>query len=228
MNVNPLKKGIIKESIIFGGLALLFAGVVIYVDSLHSEFLQKKTTMESEVSGLISQRQTLESDYDAVQKNTDVYKEALVRIASPGMFIDRQAVRDIFNIYRSQFFFKKLSVDMQPVTDVTDDPKYARKTLVTVKSDVKISFEGTSDDEVYALIRLLPMELAGYTKINKFEIHKSGNIDEKTVLGIRANGSASLVSGVIEFTWYGMKSPDPASEINKVVSVKKTDRRRRQ
>lgn len=227
MNVNPLKKNLIKETIILGGIAFVLACGVMYASSVNDDLLQKKNAAESEVGSLISQRQTLESSFDAVQKNLEVYKEALVRIASPGMFIDRQAVRDIFNIYRSQFFFSKLSVEMQPVVEEKDDPKFARKTLVTVKSDVRIAFEASSDDEVYALIRILPSELAGYTKITKFVIQRMGKVDEKSLLGIRSKGSASLVSGSIDLTWYGMKSPDPNSELNKVVAVKPERRRRR-
>lgn len=226
MNIKPLKQSIIKETVIFTILIVMCAVGLFFLDSWHTELDQRKNVLQAETNNLLTQRQTLEANFKNVQENMNLYKEVLARIASPGMYIDRLAARDIFNIYRSQFFFKKLVVDMNPVSEVPD-PGFSRPTLVGTRSDVRITFEAASDDEVYALIRVLPDELPGFTKITQFNIRKAANLNEEAVLEIRSKGSAALVTGTIDFSWYGVRSPDPKSSLNKVVVTKRPERRRR-
>lgn len=226
MNITPLKKSILKETIIFAAVALILAGMVVYISMLYDEFTQKKSTLEGQSNQLMTEKQQLEASFLNVEQNKDAYQEALDRTANPGMFIDRQAIRDLFNIYRSQFFLKKLVLDMQPVTEVTTDAKFTRKTLVGIQSEVKMSFEAISDEDIYAMIRALHKELPGYARVHAIDIKRVPAIEKQNIIEIRKQGVTKLVEGSIDFVWYGIKSPDPNSEANKYV-IKEADPRQR-
>lgn len=226
MNIKPLKQLIIKESIIFGGAILIMSIGIFFLDDLHDNYLLQRSALEANTKKLVADKQAVESSFEYVQKNMDTYNEAMARTASPGMFIDRQAVRDIFNIYSSRYYLKKLTLDMQPVVDLTSDPKFVSKTLVTMQSEVQISFEAVSDEDVYQMIRALHRELPGFVRIHGLEIKRIGDVDKKAITDIRTQGSAPLVGGTIDFTWYGIKSPDPKSATNKYV-INKPERRKR-
>jgi len=228
MNIKPLKKSILKETMIFGGIAMLMAAVLFFINMMHDDFTQKKNTLQGEANRLSGEKQQVENSLLNVQQNSHILTEASARTANPGMYIERNAVRDIFNIYRSQYYLKKLTVDMQPVVEVTSDPKFKRKTLIGIQSEVKISFEAVSDEDVYQMIRALFKELPGFTKMTSFEMKRMANISNQTVIDIRSQGSAALVSGSVGFTWYGIKSPDPNSAANKYIINKPEPRRRRQ
>lgn len=226
MNINPLRQSILKESIIFGVVAAVMGVGVYFLSDMHDDFLQQRTTLDAHTKKLVTDKQAIESSFDYVQKNMELHNEAMARTSSPGMFIDRQAVRDIFNIYSSRYYLKKLTLDMQPVVDITSDPKFVSKTLVAMQSEVQISFEAVSDEDVYQMMRALSKELPGFVRIHGLEIKRIGDVDKKAITDIRAQGSAPLVSGTIDFTWYGIKSPDPKSATNKYV-ITKPERRKR-
>src|SRR5262249_22792660 len=120
MNVTPLRKGILKETIIFAMLGVLIGGCVWYLDSIHSGFMQRKSNAASKSTQLINERQGMETRFLNVKEQMPIYDVSQRWIASPGLYIDSQAVRDLFNYYQASLFMKRISVEMQPVTNLTD------------------------------------------------------------------------------------------------------------
>lgn len=225
MNIRILKKSIIKESSIFAAILLVLGGGVFFMLSVHDEYYQKKSKLDADANALSSQKTQLEGKYEFFQKNADLYKEIQAKTSSPGLYIDQESARSLFNIYRSQFYLSKLGLNMQPIIESTD-AKLKTTDFVAITSEVSVPFEAITDEDVYELMRGLQKNLAGFTKFTSLRMKKTGTLDDAALRAIKSEGAHRLVEGELKFTWYGMKSLEPNTKDNRII-IKKIQRRRR-
>ena len=220
MNITPLRTSILKESAIFGVLLLCVGGIALYLSSVQENYTERKTAAISSANRLLAEKRTMESRFLQVKEGLGVYEESQRRAKEPGLFTDSQAVRDLFNIYQAQFFLKKITVDMQPIIDLTSDPKYTRKNFVATKANAKVVIETASDEDVYKLMRAMQKDLPGFAKITFFTITKKQDLSKDIVAEIRKQGTYPVISAEFTFDWYGMKSTDATSAFNKYTPKK--------
>ena len=225
MNIQPLKKSILRESVIIIAALSLSAAAAFYTDTVYEDFLKKKNKLEQDANQLLQQKTAIETKYTNFQKERAIYNEAEMRSANPGLYIDRDAVKDLFNIYRSQFYLTKISIDMQPVADSTN-PKFVRKNFVIITSDVSVDFQASIDTDIYDMIKAMQKELPGTIKVTSLSLKKKEEFSENALRQIRTQGSYPLVEGTMKFTWFGLKSTDPNSTENKYVIKKRKKPRR--
>jgi hypothetical protein len=224
MNVVPLRRAIIKEFIILAALCL-FSGVGLWAISvLYDDFEQKKNNASRVANELMAQKQSIETKFTAVKSNMGVYQESQRWAESPGLFIDSQAVRDLFNYYQSILFIKKMSVEMQPIADMTGTPSMVREHFVVTKTSAKVMIDAVSDEDVYALLRVMQSELPGFLRVVSFTLKKTKDLSKEVLAEVRKQGSSSVVTAEIQLDWYGLRSTDSASNFNKYVPIKRKEK----
>jgi hypothetical protein len=227
MKLKDRKRAILKETAIFSAIAMVLGGGYYFVDMKYSELDTKAKALEADASRLLSERNTLQSRIQKFQQNIELFKEVQAKMGDSGLYIDRAAVWDILNIYKTRFFLSSLSADMQGIAELKDDPKFVRPTFVALATDVVIKFDAPSDIEVYDMMDAMQKELSGYTKITALSFTKKDEVGVPTLEAIVKQGSAANVAGSISFRWYGLKAQDPNSDANKYIPVKKRARQRR-
>lgn len=220
MNIAPLRKSIIKESIIFAVLIAIFGSIAMYLDMMAADYLQRKNVALDSANKLVSERRDMENRFTQVTNSMAEYDESQRWIKEPGVFLDSQAIRDLFNEYQPRFLLKKIGVEMQPITILKDDTKYARKNFVGMRTNAKVSIETASDEDIYQLIQALHKELPGFAKIKTFSLQKVFELNKEMMADIRKVGTFPTIKCEMEFDWYGMQSTDPANPMNKYVSKK--------
>lgn len=221
MNIAPFRKSILKESMVFMLLLGFFGGATYYLDLLNEDYAKEKDKVMAEANQLVSEKQNLETRFMQVKNGSGDYEEAQRWLKDPGLFIDSQALRELFNVYQTQFLLKKISVEMQPIMPMKDDPKYVRKNFIVTKSAVKVTIETLSDEDIYRFIQAMQKELPGFSKITDFSITRKSDISKQVTEEIYRTGTSSVISAEISFDWYGLQSTDPESPFNKYVPRKR-------
>lgn len=220
MNIVPLRRAILKELAIFSVILGLLGGGVWYLGSVHGDFMNQKDTAIRTANKLQAEKLAIETKFSAIKENMGTFEESQRWIASPGLYIDSQAVRDLFNYYQSILFLKKMSVEMQPVVNLTD-AKYVRQHFVATKTNARVVIEATTDEDIYGLIQVMQSELPGFLKITSISTTKTKELSKEILAQIRKEGSHTLVTSEIGFDWYGLKSNDSSGTFNKYVPIKR-------
>jgi hypothetical protein len=214
MNSAPLRKTILKELGIFAGSALVLVGIIWYLMMLKDGFVTEADRVGKLAEQVRVEKTTMENKFTTVKTNLGEYEESKQWAESPGLFIDGQAVRDLFNIYQANLMLKKLAVEIQPVTESGGDPKFM---LAQMRTSGKITMTTTSDQEVYDLIDAMQRELPGFVKFTHFTITKDKTLTKEILAQIRREGSAPVMSTEIRFDWFGLRSNDPNAAWSKYV-----------
>jgi hypothetical protein len=218
MNIVPLRKTIYKETGIFAAALIMLAAIMFYLSMVRDDLSQKKSVIVTEINMLASEKQALSKKFIMVKESMPVFEESRRWIAEPGLFIDSQAVRDLFNYYQAVLFLKKMSVEMQ---QVTDDPQFTGKFYTAIRTNARVSIEALSDEDVYSLIRVMQKELPGFIKITDFSITKKFELSKDILTQVRESGPYSLVGAEIIFDWYGIRDIEAESTFNKYVPRKR-------
>lgn len=220
MIIASLRRSILKESMIFGAIAAALIVIILYVQGVMDSYTQQANSAMSAANQFVSERQTLEGKFTSVKENMPLFRESARYEFFPGLFIDSQAIRELFNEYQIRYFLRKLSVEMQPVTPVAE-PNYVRNEFVATRSNIRLSIEGVSDADIYEMIRQMQKELPGFVKIKSFAIYRRADVTKDVLVQIRTEGAQPLVSADIDMEWYGMRSTVPDAGFNQYVPRKK-------
>lgn len=220
MNIAPLRKAILKEALIVALFVGIFGGVVFFLSGMHDESMQKKNAILAEVQRTMDDKQKIEAQFSTVRENLPGFRESQSYAKAQGLFIDSQAVRDLFNQYQGKFALKKMAVEMQPIVDLSTDPKYTRKRFTATRSDIKVTIEALSDEDIFTMMQLLQRDLPGFVRIETFSLARKSDITKDALSTIRREGTYALITSEMTFDWYGMKSLDANSEFNRYVPVK--------
>jgi len=206
MNSAPLKRTILKELAIFASTSLLLIGLITYLSMMQDDYISLAEKTGKVADQVRSEKTALENKFTDVKSKMSDYEESLIWAKSPGLYIDGQAMRDLFRIYQTNLFLKKLSVEMQPLNEIPGDPKYG---LFETKTNGRITLESLTDKDVLDLIATMENELPGFLKINNLTLTKSRPVTKDVLNQIRRAGTYSLMTAEIKFEWYGLKSSDP-------------------
>lgn len=215
MNIAPLRKTILKETAIFTALIMIFGIAIGYLSVVSSDLKQKKDTALRAANQLLSERQIIDRKFTSAQANMGIYQESEQWMVRQGLFLDSQAVRDLFNYYQAPLFLKRMTVELQPIVDVTDNPRFTGKTLTVTKSTGRVVIDAITDEDVYRLIRIMQNELPGFIKVTSLTLTKREPLTKQIIDFVRRQGAYVVINGEMTFDWYGLKSPDASSPINR-------------
>lgn len=216
MNIAPLRKTILKETTIFTALIILLGGAIFYLTMLSNDLAQQKETASRVANQFLTEKQGMDKKFNSVKNHMYIYNESQGWIRKQGLFLDSQAVRDLFNYYQNTLFLKKVTVELQPINDASDG-KYGGKHFIATRTTAKVTLEAITDEDVYRLVRTMQNDLPGFIKITSMNFTKREPLTRDVLERIRREGYHTLVTGEMTFEWYGLRSPDETSPMNKFI-----------
>lgn len=208
MKAQLLKKKLILECAVFAACIALLSALTYFVDTMHGEHEVKRGTLQSQVASVTNEMNGLREKYIRIQKDKDLYQKVM-EMSNNDTLTTNTGLADIkMRQYNKEFNFTKLAFKSAP-GKILEDAKYKRPTSIIVPRDASITFEGVSDEDVYTLMQVIESDFPGAVKINGFSVARISALTDESLRTITKNGSYSLVSGQILFTWLGIQPADP-------------------
>jgi hypothetical protein len=205
MQVSSIKNTILREALI-GIAALLVVGALTYflMDMVEAQ-IQETQAMQTSVSTVKSNRQMLLDKYTKVQDNAELYQDYLKQNAGEGLSTDRAIIEKKFVAFKNKFFLGDNTRVTVSRTENPKDQKYIRPSHYVTSSDVNVTFEALTDEDIYALLQSIGQEMPGIAKFKTFNIKRDSLITDESVRSIASNGQYKIVSGNVVFTLFGIK-----------------------
>ncbi|MDE3016502.1 MAG: hypothetical protein KGI29_06240 [Pseudomonadota bacterium] len=219
MKYQEIRKQLLKESAAIATAVAVLVGVVYYFDAVEGNYQKESTDLYNQVAGIRNQTNRLYDQYSRVQKNTAIYREAMEKNANHQLTISRQAVREHFGKLRDRYYLNNVHLTMSPITAMAES-QYKRNTVGMESSDITLSFEAISDEYVYDMLEAMQQELPGSSRVNQLTLTLTQPLTSGILREISQKGTFPLVSGKIEFTWFGV-SPMELSNSDAGVPQKK-------
>lgn len=211
MKLPTIKRQLLREGGIIAAGLITLAGATYGLAMINDQYATQNRELENQVNGINSEINSLKEKFAKVKANTDLYQEVILKQENQELSLSRQALRQHFDMYKLQYFLGKDSRVNMPAIQEIKDPKYKRNTFVAEISEVTVGFDALTDEDIYGLLQSLKQELPGAVKITKFSIARQNSLTDATIRMILETGQERLVSGAIQFTWYGIKSVDNAT-----------------
>lgn len=210
MKYKIVRKNLLKESATIAGVLVLLAASLYFLISWHDDKEQENRNLQTELTSLKNEMQSLDSKYTNWRQNNSLYEEALAKNKSSELSISRGLIRDLFDRYRNQFALRNVSLQMQPVQPISL-PEYNRQNFNMVYSEVTISFDALTDLDVYRLISALQSDLSGKIKMLSFSVIKKNNLTKEAATDIATKGTVNMVSASMRLLWVGIAQAEEAS-----------------
>lgn len=220
MKSNAIKKRLLMESVGVGLLLAFLGGSAYFLSMLYDDALQQSATLETQMNAITTEATTLKERYSRIKDNADLYYEIVQKSNTDGFALSRQVIRKKFDQYKALYFLSNLKLSMGPTTEMTG-PKYKRNTQIMVSSDITVSFEALSDEDVYSMMHAVERDFPGTVKTTRFTLSRKNKLTDEALLTITQSGQYPLVSGQWLFTWIGIKPIETDATKNANVPDKK-------
>jgi len=206
MNIGKIKKRIVLESSVAGGVivALLLGlfGAITYVSHMEEE----KSAKEAEVSSV--KQQIIEYG-----KNTKIATESLTKFHTlssdryNAKILDRQSATEIIQKLKADYNISTLKLKIKPVDDVKQK-EYDTPTVSLVYSLIELDIGAMSDESVLRFMQAVERNLPGFIIVNKLTLMRKGEISDETLKGISAGSLPELASASLSMYWFAFKPKD--------------------
>ena len=207
MTYQDIRKRLVRESVITGAVVAGMVVVVYYFGVTGDDYQQQKMALQNQVYGIRQETNQLQDEFAKVQKNSALYREAMVKNSNRQLTISRQAVREHFSNLRNRSYLNDVHLTMSPVVALTDS-EYKRKTAGIESSDVAFNFDAVSDEYVYDMLAAMQQELPGSIRVTDLTLNRTQPLTQAALQAISQAGAFPLVNGQIKFTWFGFISKD--------------------
>jgi hypothetical protein len=207
MKYEDIKRKLVTEIGMATAAVIVLVGFVYYMTTLVDDYEKEKGDLQTQVASVTNERQTLENKYQKIQSNIDLYRDLMEKSENDGLMVDRQALREKIEEFKTRYFLNDLSITMGPVQELTGD-KYHYKSNVMVSSELTIDFDTLSDEDIFSFLQSLQNELAGGLKVTRFTISRQNKVTDEGLRTIAKNGQYSMVKGETKFVWMGIKAVD--------------------
>ena len=209
MDTKRLKKTILFESAVLGGVLGILALFAYFLDDYGESLAQQGRQLESEANGITGQIASLREKYAKVKNSGEIYQEVLDKKNHNELAIDRDMMKDRFNQFKDTYYLSDIRLVVSPVEEVAGS-KYKRQSANIIASDVNINFSALDDEYVYQLIHAMQSGLPGGNKIFRMTLSRPQPLSDEMLRQIRQKGAFGIMHGEIDFTWYGIKTNDDA------------------
>ena len=124
-------------------------------------------------------------------------------------------VRDKFNQLNSRYYLSNMRLVMGGTEDIPAT-SYKTNTGVVVSSGVTVNADSVSDEHVFNMLNTMQQELPGGVSLTRFNISRTGALNDEVLRVISQTGMYGLVKTEINFLWYGIKfiETPPATDPN--------------
>ena len=209
-----LKKKLIKEAAILGGILLCLGGIAYYLAMVEEEDTAANRRLKNEVSQVTNESNALREKYIRVQKDSALYHKILEMSASEKLSISRSTMQTKLSGFAKQHYLNgQLKLSMDSISEMKD-AAYKRPTNIIASTTATLNYEALSDEDIYGLIQSMQQELPGSVKITKWAISRESHLTDENIRLITKQGKYPLVKGAMEFTWYGIQPVDAPANPN--------------
>ncbi len=206
MKYQDVRKRLIKEAAILVVAISALGGGTYYATMMSEDYVQQKQVLDNEIAMISSQMNDLRTKYSKVQGNMELYEEIRTKNANNELAINRQASRKKFEIFKNRYFLNNLSLTVTPEMETTN-PKLKNSSIVA--SDVQLSFEALTDEDVYELLGAIDKEMSGAVKITAMRLERTQKLTDEMLNTIAKTGKLPLIKGEMKLVWYGIKTVEP-------------------
>ncbi len=206
------RKLIVETSAVLVVLAVL-TGIVYLLNMLLEDYTRQAATLKDQLASVTNEKQTLQDKYKKTQDNLQLYTEISEKNAHDGLSVSRQLLRKKVNEFKPRFFLNDLSITMAPTTALTGN-KYQYKTGGIVSSELTVSFDALTDEDIYSLMQAMRDELSGVLKVTKFSISRERKANDDSLREIARSGQYTMVKGSMQITWFGIQPADTPLNAN--------------
>ncbi len=197
------KRLLMETMMIMGGLCV--GGVTAYyLDVLHGEYEQQNIALQTQVATLNNEMTSLNDKYLKINKNHAIYEEAKEKQAKEGLAVNSELIRRLFAGYNTRYYLKNLSLQMSPVQEITDAP-YKRSTSALIFSEINVSVDALTDQDIYKLIQSIQKDLSGVVRMSKITVTRQNRLTGNIAKDIVEKGEIKMVSASLKFMWLGIR-----------------------
>ncbi|MDX1975309.1 MAG: hypothetical protein SFT92_06495 [Rickettsiales bacterium] len=205
MKHKETQKKLLQESGVFLAVLVVLSGLSYFLNVLSDDYAKEINELERQTTETVMEANKLKDQFLKVQANSGLYREAMQKILGEQLSIsNRQAIRVKFEELKTRFFLSNVRLTVSAVQDV---PGHNYKSLkdAVVKSEVVISADALTDEDIYSFMDALQTELPGITQVNQFSITRASRPTDAALRNIVDTGQFLLVSSNIKFNWFGLK-----------------------
>lgn len=213
MRYEVVKKRMWKESLIVAAVFSVIGGSTYYLVTVLDDYEEEVRVLVSQVNAVQQAQNVLREKYAKVQKNIDIYQEALQKRDSNRLALTREGIRHQFDRFKTLYHLNNLRLTMQPPQALTD-AKYKKKSGGVEASVVDVAFSAVTDEDVYDLLRGAQRSLPGAVRFTGVKLTRQGEATNEVLTIVGQTGQSPLVGGEIQFMWLGFKAAEPEGGVN--------------
>lgn len=202
---NRLVKYSIFVLVITAVLSAVLFFLIDFIDEQEKEFknLERQTVTNN------SEYKRLDERFKSSEESFQFYKQYVEKKVS-GRDFNRETLRDVLVELKQKHKLTDLRYSMDPFSE--EGGQLRKENAVAISSQVKIQFAALSDLSAYRMLEDIMVEFPGKIIVEKLMIQKEGDIDDDMFLRVSRREVPRVVSGELDFRWYGMKQLEVKEE----------------
>lgn len=208
MKYEKLKRQVVVELGIMGGVLLVMAALIYVLSSLLEDYETSNQGLQKQVDAIDLEMNTLRGRFNNIKNNIGIYEEIIKKKAEGRLAINRQMVLEKFNQFKTQYTLSSMRMTVSNAQEVKDGI-FKRKNSNVNFSDVVVNFDVMSDENIFQLVDSLREELPGISKVVRVNMYRQRPFDDEIYQQISQKGSYPLIKSEIRFIWFGINSIEP-------------------
>lgn len=187
-------------------LGVLLGGLM-FLQSWRDDWLQQRDTLQAQVRALESQRSELQAQYQKAKDSLPLYESIMNKGDASGFDLDRERAKTVFDSLKFSHHLSTLNVSMSAIQAV-ERAEYRPKIAQMVASDLRLSCEGMSDEEILDVITTLREKLSGYVKVEEVSLKRNNSLTGEILVSLTRGELVPLTKGEMVIKWIGSKLPE--------------------
>lgn len=204
--LEKMKKRVIVEASIAGGIVLVAVGILVFAMHLTSTHTDEMTIAKNAVQAERVKLDDLNKQIEKTGISSQVYEEVVGRKANLNFALDRTALRAVLSQLKGRYRLSHLAMEVSPAEKFTNKELEALA-IEAMQMRVKLNISAMSDTHIYSFLQDMQQALPGLIKPVVVNLKRDRKFDMEALTQIKAGNTLPMVSGVIEFMWYGFKPP---------------------
>jgi hypothetical protein len=208
MKYDKLKRQVGVELGIMGGVLLVMAALIYVLISVLEDYETGNQGIQKQVDAIDLEMNTLRGRFSNIKNNIDIYEEISKKKAEGRLAINRQMALEKFNQFKTRYTLSSMRMTVSNAQEVKDGI-FKRKNSNVNFSDVVVSFEVMSDENIFQLVDSLREELPGISKVVRMNMYRQRPFDDEVYRQVAQKGTYPLIKSEIRFIWFGINSTEP-------------------
>jgi hypothetical protein len=213
MKHQVIRKRLLVETLVITGICVVAITGVYFLSMLHEDFQQQNISLQTQVTSLNNEMTSLNDKYVKIRANHDVYEEAKAKSATDQLSINRELVRRLFINYNTKYFLKNPVLQVGPIMEVADPP-YKRNNSTMIYSEINISVDALTDEDIYRLIQSIENDFTGAVKMTRLVVTRQSRLNAEVAKNIIERGDVKMVTATMRFLWLGIRSAEAQQQAN--------------